>query len=221
MKHKRPVLAIIAILATAFIANKMDGDNHPVFADPYYPEAIPASTTEPFSPPTIARIEPVVRAVSVPKDTVPPTTTTTTTAPAAVPVFEQEVATPDVPYYKGRTESNCHQFLDLAREVGWGEAELPKLSYIMWRESRCDPWAWNQDDPTPDGSRGLTQINGFWCRPSKYNPDGYLQTVQPELLALSGTCADLHDPAINLRAAKAIYDYGVGRNQNPWGPWAL
>ena len=161
-------------------------------------------TTIPLSPTTTEVVidEPVVvteQAVRVEE----PTTTTTS---------------PPVPAYRGRVDQVCPQWMDLARSVGWPEEELSKLSYIIYRESRCQPEAWNQDDPTPDGSRGLTQINGFWCRPSKYNPDGYLQTFHPGLLP-NGVCSDLHDPEVNLRAAKALYDYGVERGNNPWTPW--
>lgn len=32
----------------------------------------------------------------------------------------------------------CSQWADLALEVGWPSAELPKLLRTMWREARCD-----------------------------------------------------------------------------------
>jgi hypothetical protein len=171
---------------------------------------------------TPVAVRTVEQSIAIPTTTQTPTTTTvaatTTTVPEVVAqVVEQPPASP-VPPYKNGSDKMCWEWLDLAREVGWPEEELSKLGYIMYRESRCQNEAWNRDDPTPDGSRGLTQINGFWCRPSKYNPDGYLQTFHPGLLP-NGVCSDLHDPEVNLRAALALYDYGVERGNNPWTPW--
>jgi len=47
----------------------------------------------------------------------------------------------------------CGQWYPLAREVGWSIEEWETLSKVMWRESRCDPNAWNGHDA------GLMQIN--------------------------------------------------------------
>jgi hypothetical protein len=47
----------------------------------------------------------------------------------------------------------CGEYHDLALEVGWTEKEWPKLSYVIWKESRCTVDAWNGHDA------GLTQIN--------------------------------------------------------------
>jgi len=175
------------------------------------------------SPPSAVRM--IEQSVEIPTTTQAPTTTTvvttTTTTVPEVPVTVTALLdeTPVVLPYKHGADKMCWEWLTLAHDVGWPEDELSKLGYIIWRESRCDPMAWNQDDPTPDGSRGLTQINGFWCRPSRYHADGYIQTVAPELLAFSGTCEDLHDPAINFRAALLLYKYGLERGNNPWTPW--
>lgn len=107
----------------------------------------------------------------------------------------------------------CNEWLDLARQVGWPEAELSKLSYVMWRESRCNPESYNAQDPN-GGSRGLVQINGFWCRPNKYDPKGFLQSS-----GILNECDDLYDPETNLRGALAIWNYGVTTHGYGWGPW--
>lgn len=195
------------------------------------------TTTMPSSDTTVAlRSAPAVENLSIESlpavnmDASPPpqitetsTAVTTTTVPEVVVQAAEDppTTTHAIPPYKYGPEKMCWEWLDLASEVGWPDEELSKLGYVMYRESRCDPMAWNQSDPTRDGSRGLTQINGYWCRPSRYYADGYIQTAAPGLLALSGTCADLHDPAINLRAALLIYQYGVERGNNPWTPWAV
>jgi hypothetical protein len=147
--------------------------------------------------PTTTITPPVMRISSVePPQTVAPTTTTTTTT-----VFEPD---PD---------ALCPEWHETALEAGWDEDELDRLDYVLWRESRCLPEAHNSTDPH-GGSRGIAQINGFWCNPSRYNPQGWLQAQ-----GLLQHCTDLHDPVINLTAARAIYRYAQDRGCG-WSPWA-
>jgi hypothetical protein len=108
----------------------------------------------------------------------------------------------------------CGEYHDLAISVGWSEAQWKKLSFVMYRESRCNTRAFNKTDPN-GGSRGLIQINGFWCKPSKYNKSGWLQ----EQGALN-TCEDLFIPEVNLRAGLAMWNYSQQRNKCGWQPWA-
>jgi hypothetical protein len=109
---------------------------------------------------------------------------------------------------------NCPQYYNLAKEAGWPEDQLERLDFVIWRESRCDPSVHNTKDPS-DGSRGLIQINGYWCRQNKYNPDGFLQARD-----VLNTCEDLFDPMTNLKAGLAIYNYGVEEHGCGWGPWS-
>lgn len=100
---------------------------------------------------------------------------------------------------------SCPGWIDVAREVGWPEAELPMVGAITYFESRC------QNDVRGDNGISWTafQIHTkTWCLPSKYYPDGYMQT-----LGLVSTCDDLLDPATAARAALAIWQYGG------WAPW--
>jgi len=106
-------------------------------------------------------------------------------------------------------EWRCDGWVDLARRVGFLEEELPKISYTMYRESRCRPDQHNPDDPM-GGSNGLVQINQFWCKPTRYWPGGWLQAQ-----GILETCDDLYDPETNLRAALAI------RNNSGWSPWGF
>ena len=140
-----------------------------------------------------------------PRATKATTTTTTTTTTTVAPVEP----------YRG-ADQMCPQWHQTALQAGWAPEHLPKLSYIMWRESRCLPAAHNTKDPTPDGSRGLVQINGYWCRSNRYNPGGFLQAH-----GVLGICADLHDPATNLKAALVIWQYGRDLGRSGWGPWAV
>jgi len=102
----------------------------------------------------------------------------------------------------------CEQVFDTAKAIGWPADQLGMLVAIAQRESRCRPNAFNPSDPN-GGSYGIMQINGFWCQPSRYWPNGYLQAH-----GLLTSCADLYDRETNLRAALAIYRYSNG-----WRAW--
>ena len=126
----------------------------------------------------------------------------------AVPVPQIPVTTlttqPSAP------KSLCEQVFDTAKAIGWPTDQLGMLVAIAQRESRCQPDAFNPKDPN-GGSYGIMQINGFWCQPSRYWPNGYLQAY-----GLLTSCADLYDRETNLRAALAIYQYSNG-----WRAWSL
>ena len=107
----------------------------------------------------------------------------------------------------------CGHWLDDALDVGWSRSHISKLDYVMWRESRCMPNVFNATDPN-GGSRGLMQINQFWCLPSKYFPSGWLQAQ-----GVLNSCAQLSNPTVNLRAGLAIFKYSVEHNHNGWQPW--
>jgi len=104
----------------------------------------------------------------------------------------------------------CQTVFDMARHVGWPENELTTVVAIAYRESRCNPTAFNATDPN-GGSAGVMQINYFWCKPSKYFANGYLQAY-----GLIQTCDDLFDLEDNLRSALNIYRYSNG-----WRAWSL
>ena len=104
----------------------------------------------------------------------------------------------------------CEQVFDTAKTIGWPANQLGMLVAIAMRESRCQPDAFNPSDPN-GGSYGIMQINGFWCQPSRYWPNGYLQAY-----GLLTSCNDLYDRETNLRSALAIYKYSNG-----WRAWSL
>jgi hypothetical protein len=122
------------------------------------------------------------------------TTTTTTTLPVE-------------PYKPNSPDWICPEYHDLAIEMGWPEDELSKLSYVMYRESRCRPDQHNPDDPM-GGSNGLVQINQFWCKPTRYWPNGWLQSH-----GVLVSCDDLYIAGVNLKAALAIWE------NSGWSPW--
>jgi hypothetical protein len=103
----------------------------------------------------------------------------------------------------------CVGAVNLALSVGWPATETPTLLRVLKRESNCTPDAFNPRD-TAGGSYGLMQINGFWCTPSAYWPQGWLQAK-----GILTTCDQLFDPKINLTAGLAVF-----YNSN-WKPWNL
>jgi hypothetical protein len=108
----------------------------------------------------------------------------------------------------------CDEWSALAVDLGFDLGSLSRWGDILWRESRCLPDAFNRSDPN-GGSYGLAQINGFWCRPSRYFPAGWLQAQ-----GVLSSCDDLFDPVVNLAAAAAVFGYSVERNGCGWLPWS-
>ena len=115
------------------------------------------------------------------------------------PIFAPQLSIP--------VTAKCPQWWDNAVEAGWKRKELATLDFVMWRESRCDASAFNPDDPN-GGSRGLVQINGFWT--PYLRSKGVLKRSQ-----------GLFNPDVSLRSALVIFEYGVERYGNGWGPWNL
>jgi hypothetical protein len=103
----------------------------------------------------------------------------------------------------------CQQALNLALSVGWPADQTPKLMRVLERESNCRADAFNPKD-TWGQSFGYMQINSFWCTPSAYWPQGWLQAK-----GILTVCESLLDPKINLIAGLAIW-----HNSN-WSPWSL
>jgi hypothetical protein len=104
----------------------------------------------------------------------------------------------------------CGEVFNMAKHVGFPEHELATVVAVAYRESRCQPDAFNANDPN-GGSNGVMQINQFWCKSSRYWPNGYLQAY-----GLIKTCDDLFDLEHNMRSALAIYRYSEG-----WRAWSL
>ena len=104
----------------------------------------------------------------------------------------------------------CGAVFDMAKHVGFPEHELATVVAVAYRESRCQPDAFNANDPN-GGSNGVMQINQFWCKPSRYWPNGYLQAY-----GLIRTCDDLFNLEHNMRSAFAIYRYSES-----WRAWSL
>lgn len=191
--------AVVAILIAAFLITLLSvfPIANAVEPDSTVPSTvILESTTSSTSTTTIPEV--LIQRMELPVEEMEyvPSTTTTTTIVVA-------------PYRSRSPEWICPQWHQTALDAGWPQEQLSKLSYVMYRESRCNPESHNPDDPN-GGSNGLVQINQFWCRPSRYWPDGWLQAQ-----GVLTSCDQLFDPTINLTAALAIW-YNSG-----WSPWAM
>jgi len=128
------------------------------------------------------------------------------TTPVARDYIIEPTTTTSSTIYIDPYTSACEQFSALAVNLGWPADQRTVLESVMWRESNCTPNAVNSKDPN-GGSRGLMQINGFW---TPWLTDAGIITSAENLLQ-----AD-----VNLRAALAIYNYGVNKHGYGWGPWS-
>lgn len=128
-----------------------------------------------------------------------PTTTTTiplpTTTTTVVTLREIADALDIWKAFERAEHGTCGEWHDLALQNGWPEAEWPRLRYVIWRESRCLPFAWNGWDA------GLTQIN-------------QIHTEWLNSMGLSHP-DDMFDPALNLRFAYQLW------TTSGWKPWSF
>lgn len=137
--------------------------------------------------------------ILMPLGSLPKVTIYVTMPPVATTDWQQNVTADMAP---------CDQYAYMAVSLGWPSAEISTLKKVMHRESRCIANAHNQAD-TVGQSYGLTQVNTFWCEPSTYWPQGWLQTK-----GIITTCEDLLHPRANLAAAYAIFQ------NSGWAPWS-
>lgn len=148
-------------------------------------------------PHTTERITPQAAAASIP-----------TTAPdpyAGIPAPDQQPIPGD-----------CASWFGTAMRAGWTWNDWPRLSRIMWRESRCQPDVFNGRGR--DQSFGLVQINTkgrLWDRPIAW---GY-----PSLKDLCGLTArdELLDGYTNLRCGRLLFEVHADVYGNGWKPWGV
>ena len=119
------------------------------------------------------------------------------------PTTEAPLATQDalIAPYEG---PGCAEWADLALRAGFTPSDLPTALQVMELESMCLPDAIGDNG----SSFGLMQINRFWCEPSRYWPNGYLQTF-----GMLDDCVELLDPLTNLTVA-----WHIAANHG-WANW--
>ena len=107
-------------------------------------------------------------------------------------------------------EDGCPEWIGLAITAGWQPQDLPRLSRIMFRESRCLPDACGETD-SPHLRRcrdwGLMQINDY----------SWKTTIRRMGLEIE----QMHDPYWNLWFARWLFETSVEANGDGWHPWRL
>lgn len=101
----------------------------------------------------------------------------------------------------------CTEFDSMARIAGFPTNEITTVSYVMWKESRCNALTRNKKDPGI-GSFGLMQINSAWI--TRLTDAGIIKKVD-----------DLYDPQTNLRAAFYVWTESIRSNNYGWDDWYL
>lgn len=105
---------------------------------------------------------------------------------------------------KAPAGSKCPEHYGAAMRAGWAASQWSKLDFIMWRESRCKPTAYNGRGR--DDSYGLLQIN----------MKAHRSWVGP---LVGWDFTRLYQPETNLRVARELYDRArkmFGCGFQPW-----
>ena len=135
--------------------------------------------------------------VTVALATVPdPTTTTGAPEPTQAPIVAfPTLVGPDTP---------CQEWVPTALEAGWPADRqiLETLMSVLYRESRCQPLAWNGHDA---GLAQINQIHAAWIAE----------------LGLGQHPDAMFDPLLNLTFAWRLYSSREANGQCGWTPWSL
>lgn len=160
-----------------------------------------------------SRIEPTLPPLPLP--TIPPSSVAQTASEGPMRADFQQVipTTPTTTITLPATK--CAEWYPLFVQTGFDPGLWEWASMVLWRESRCNPQAHNQKS----NDLGLWQINvRSWCQPNKYNthPAGWLGAQ-----GIVTDCEQLFDPATNMKAALAMYQYSENKNGTGmgWWPW--
>lgn len=165
---------------------------------------VPAPGTAPSDTLPVSGLPPsTVLRVIAPNEPRKTTTTTSTTSTVAV----APPPTLPVPGVTGTTvHGRCTQYEPMLQELappgGW---DIAKMSRTMWRESRCEPWAWNASS----ADSGLLQVNKInlpWLRDH-----------------MGGEWVDrwtLQDPRQNIRASALLCTFWRNAGKSCYQPWS-
>lgn len=105
----------------------------------------------------------------------------------------------------------CDRAIELAKRVGWRNKDLPKIRYLMWRESRCQHDSIGRNRNTfgvvTSQDWGYLQVNDVsWVT--------YLRNK-----GLIKTKEDLLNPRINLKAGLLLAEYSESRGLDRFYQW--
>jgi len=143
----------------------------------------------------------MVKAAEAPANPANPSVTPLSEAYRAsdkVLILPAEVVPEGVP--ADRTK-RCPQFEDDFAAFG---LPVQTFSYIAWRESKCNPMAWNKTlNRNGSQDRGLVQINSSW-----------VTVTARECASQKGDLSVLFDVRCNLAVARYLYRNGGLRHWN-------
>jgi len=143
----------------------------------------------------------MVKAAEAPANPANPSVTPLSEAYRAsdkVLILPAEVVPEGVP--ADRTK-RCPQFEDDFATFG---LPVQTFSYIAWRESKCNPMAWNKTlNRNGSQDRGLVQINSTW-----------VTVTAKECASQKGDLSVLFDVRCNLAVARYLYRNGGLRHWN-------
>lgn len=124
-----------------------------------------------------------------------PDPTTTSVAPTTTQGPILPLVGPDTP---------CQEWIPTALEAGWPSDRqlLETLMSVLWKESRCQPQAWNGHDA------GLAQIN-------------QIHTAWIAELGLGDHPDAMFDPLLNLTFAWKLYSSREAAGKCGWTPWSI
>jgi hypothetical protein len=136
--------------------------------------------------------------------------------------------TPALASEKPSQQFKCPKAMKMAREAGFPRRALPTLDRIVYRESKCEPKAvgWNYRKPLTHKDCKLSTWQTYRkCKAVRSADFGLTQINDNSWLTylrqknIIETRADLLDPLINMKAAKALYDYSLSRGHHAWKQW--
>jgi hypothetical protein len=143
----------------------------------------------------------MVKAAEAPANPANPSVTPLSEAYRAsdkVLILPVEVVPEGVPADKTK---RCPQWEDEFAEFG---LPVQTFSYIAWRESKCNPMAWNKTlNRNGSQDRGLVQINSSW-----------VTVTAKECASQKGDLSVLFDVRCNLAVARYLYRNGGLRHWN-------
>lgn len=101
----------------------------------------------------------------------------------------------------------CPEIASQALMAGFPDWSIDAISYIAWKESRCQADAVNPRDEN-GGSFGLMQVNNIWTR----------KLVRNEIIVSRD---QLLGPKKNLEAAFYVWIESIKATGNAWRPWGI
>ena len=104
-------------------------------------------------------------------------------------------------------EKHCLEYAEHAAKAGFPASEIKVVTYVAWKESRCNPKAVNSKDKN-GGSHGLMQINNTWTR--KLVREGIIKSRD-----------ELYNPQKNMHAAFFVWTESIKASRYGWKPWRI